>query len=95
MAIDKDTVKYTADLAKIIVSDEETEDTAKDLNKILNYIGIMDELDTQGVEPMSHVLPLKNIFREDVVMISEDRENILRNAPKQKDGYFTVPKTVD
>ena len=54
-----------------------------------------NELDTTGVEPMSHVFPVQNVFREDVVVNGDDRENILKNAPEEKDGSFVVPKTVD
>ena len=56
---------------------------------------IRDRLDTSGVEPMSHVFPVNNVFREDVVTNGDDRENILKNAPEERDGAFVVPKTVD
>ena len=62
---------------------------------MLDYIDKLNELDTTGVEPMSHVFPVKNVFREDVVVNGDDRENILKNAPEEKDGSFMVPKTVD
>ena len=53
------------------------------------------ELDTQGVEPMSHVFPVKNVFREDKVTNGDMREEILRNAPEEKDGMFAVPRTFE
>lgn len=62
---------------------------------MLDYIDKLNELDTTGVEPMSHVFPVQNVFREDVVVNGDDRENILKNAPEEKDGSFVVPKTVD
>ena len=65
------------------------------MEEMLNYIDKLNELDTTGVEPMSHVFPVQNVFREDVVVNGDDRENILKNAPEEKDGSFVVPKTVD
>ena len=55
----------------------------------------MKELNTDAIEPMSHAFPLKNVFREDVVTNQDDRENMLLNAPKKKDGAFMVPKTIE
>ena len=55
----------------------------------------LSELDTEGVEPMSHVFHVSNVFREDVVTNSDDRDNLLANAPEQKDGCYKVPKTFD
>ena len=62
---------------------------------ILEYIDTLNELDTSGVEPMSHVFPVNNVFREDVVTNGDDREEILANAPEAKEGAFVVPKTFD
>ena len=65
------------------------------MGRMLDYIYKLNELDTSGVEPMSHIFPVNNVFREDVVTNGDDRENILGNAPRQKDGAFQVPKTVE
>ena len=62
---------------------------------MLDYIDTLNELDTSGVEPMSHVFPVNNVFREDVVTNGDDREEILANAPEEKEGAFVVPKTFD
>jgi aspartyl-tRNA(Asn)/glutamyl-tRNA(Gln) amidotransferase subunit C len=62
---------------------------------MLDYIDKLNELDTEGVEPMSHVFSMNNVFREDAVVNGDDRENILANAPEQKDGAFKVPRTVE
>ena len=62
---------------------------------MIGYVDQLAELDTDGVEPMSHVFPLVNVLREDEVKPSMARELILQNAPKQKDGCFLVPKTVE
>ena len=64
------------------------------MGSMLDYIDKLNELDTSGVEPMSHVFPVHNVFREDVVVNGDTREKILANAPKEKDGSFVVPKTV-
>ena len=95
MTITEETIQYVAALAKLTVSDEDKKKVAKDLDDILDYIETMNKLDTEGIEPMSHVLPVKNVFREDVVTNQDDREQLLKNAPKQKDGCFAVPKTVE
>jgi aspartyl-tRNA(Asn)/glutamyl-tRNA(Gln) amidotransferase subunit C len=95
MKITQETVQYVAAQAKLSVSEEEQQKIAVDLDRILDYIETMNELDTEGVEPMSHVLPVKNVFREDVVVNEDNRTELLKNAPKQKDGSFAVPKTVE
>lgn len=95
MNITDETINYVAALAKLKLSDEEKEKAKEDLSKILGYIDTMNELDTDHIEPMSHVFPVKNVFREDVVTNGEDRDNLLCNAPVKKDGAFMVPKTVE
>ena len=95
MKITQETVQYVAALAKLSVSEEEKQKVALDLDRILDYIETMNELDTEGIEPMSHVLPVKNVFREDVIVNEDNRIELLKNAPKQKDGSFAVPKTVE
>ena len=82
-------------LAKLELSGEEKEAAKKDMARMLDYIDRLNELDTTGVEPMSHVFPVNNVFREDVVMNGDDSEDMLKNAPAVKDGSYKVPKTVD
>lgn len=95
MNITTDTVRYVAALAKVELSEEEMERAIGDLGSILNYMDCMNELDTTGVEPMSHAFGMTNVFREDVVVNGPDRDNLLQNAPVKKDGCFVVPKTVE
>lgn len=95
MNINQETVQYVAALAKLTVSEDEQGRIAKDLERILEYIGTMNELNTEGIEPMSHVLPIHNVFREDVVTNDSVRDELLKHAPKSKDGCFVVPKTVE
>lgn len=95
MKITEETVQYVAALAKLTVSEEGKQKVAKELDHILDYIETMNGLDTDGIEPMSHVLPVKNVFREDVVVNQDNREELIKNAPMKKDGCFVVPKTVE
>jgi len=95
MKITDQILQYTAALAKLTVSEDEKQKLANDLERILDYMETMNELDTEGVEPMSHVLPIFNVFREDLVANTDCREQILENAPMKKDGSFVVPKTVE
>jgi len=92
--ITDETIEYVGILAKLELSEEEKEQAKKDMANMLDYIGTLSELDTEGVEPMSHVFPVNNVFREDIVTNTDDRDNIILNAPKVKDGSFMVPKTV-
>lgn len=93
--ISDETIEYVGILAKLELSDEEKEQAKKDMANMLDYIDTLNELDTSGVEPMSHVFPVNNVFREDVVTNGYDREEILANAPEAKEGAFVVPKTFD
>ena len=93
--ISDETIEYVGILAKLELSEEEKEQAKKDMANMLDYIDTLNELDTSGVEPMSHLFPVNNVFREDVVTNEDDREEILANAPEAKDGAFVVPKTFD
>lgn len=91
--ITDETIEYVGILAKLELSDEEKEQAKKDLAEMLDYIDELGQLNTDGIEPMSHVFSVHNVFREDVVINGDDRENILKNAPEEKDGMFVVPNT--
>lgn len=93
--ISDEIIEYVGILAKLELSDEEKEQAKKDMGSMLDYIDKLNELDTEGVEPMSHVFPVNNVFREDIVTNGDDRDRILSNAPEEKDGTFVVPKTFD
>ena len=93
--ISDETIEYVGILAKLELSDEEKEAAKQYMGRMLDYIDKLNELDTTGVEPMSHVFPVTNVFREDVVTNGHERDKILMNAPEQKDGAFKVPKTVE
>ena len=93
--ISDETMEYVGILAKLELSDVEKEAAKRDMGRMLDYIDKLNELDTSGVEPMSHVFPVSNVFREDVVENGDEHEKMLANAPKVKDGMYQVPKTVE
>ncbi len=92
--ISDETMEYVGILAKLELSPEESEAAKKDMADMLDYIDKLNELDTTGIEPMSHVFPVHNVFREDVVVNSDGSKATLANAPQKKDGGFKVPKTI-
>lgn len=92
--ISDETIEYVGILAKLALSDEEKEQAKQDMGKMLDYIDKLSELDTTGIEPMSHVFSVQNVFREDVVTNGDLREQTLKNAPGEKDNMFIVPMTV-
>lgn len=93
--INDETIDYVGILAKLKLNEEEKVQAKADMQKMLDYIDKLDELDTTGVEPMSHVFAVNNVFREDVVVNGDDRDNMLANAPEKKEGQYKVPKTVE
>lgn len=93
--IDDETIDYVGILAKLELSAEEKEEAKKDIEQMLDYIDELNELDTDKVEPMTHIFPVSNVMREDVVTNTDDSKNILSNAPDKKDGAFKVPKTFE
>ncbi len=93
--ISDETIEYVGILAKLELNDAQKENAKKDMAGMLDYIDKLGELDTDGIEPMSHVFDVKNVWREDVVTNGDDRENIISNAPGEKNGMFEVPKTFD
>ena len=93
--ISDEIIEYVGILAKLSLSPQEKEEAKKDMSRMLDYIDRLNELDTSGVEPMSHIFPVNNVFREDVVENGDDREHMLVNAPQKKDGAYMVPKTIE
>ena len=95
MAIDAATVKKVASLARIREPDERLEALASELNGILAWIEQLNEVDTEGVEPMTSVVEAKLPMRQDVVTEPGDPARILANAPKTERNFFIVPKVVE
>jgi aspartyl-tRNA(Asn)/glutamyl-tRNA(Gln) amidotransferase subunit C len=95
LKISKETVLYVADLARLNLSDEESERLSDEMGGILGYMEKLNSLDTSNVKAMEHVEPVSNILREDIVEESFDRDLILSNAPDEQDGAFRVPRVVE
>lgn len=93
--INDETIDYVGILAKLELSPQEKEQAKTDMGRILDYIDKLGELDTTGVEPMSHVFPAQNVFREDVVTNGDESKATLQNAPGMKQNMFKVPRTVE
>ncbi len=95
MAAAEINIKYVAHLARIALTPEEETKLAAQLGNILGYIEKLRELDVSGVEPTAHAVPMVNITRADEVRESLSHEDALRNAPRQANGLFIVPKIVE
>lgn len=91
--ISEKSIELVRNFSKTGMNEEEKEQAKKDMESMLDYIDKLNELDTEGVEPLSHVFPVHNVFREDEVTNGDDRENMLKNAPQKKEGTYMVPKT--
>jgi len=94
MAITIEQVEHIARLARLQFSDAEKEMLSEELSQILQYMEKLNELDTEGVEPLSHPTELVNIMRPDKVQPSFTPEEALKNAPSKQDGFFKVPKVI-
>jgi len=88
-------VEYVAHLARLEISEQEKETLTAQLNDILRYIDQLNELDTEGVEPMSHALSVTNVFKEEKIGDSIGIEEALANAPDARGEFFRVPKVID
>lgn len=87
-------VERVAELARVHLSPEERERALEDLARIVGYVAQLQEVDTRGVEPLHHVLDLKNVLRDDVPEPSLPVEEALRNAPARKGNLFLLPKVI-
>lgn len=95
MKITKEQVTHVANLARLNLTEEEKEHMTKDMESIISFVDQMDELDIKEVAPTAHIIPINNVFREDKVRPSMDRDTLLKNAPSQEKGCFSVPKIVE
>lgn len=95
MAIDAATVRKVARLARIAEPEERLESLSRELSSILNWIEQLDEVDTDGVEPMTTPVAMPLPMRDDVVTEGGDPTRVLSNAPKSTRGFFVVPKVVE
>ena len=95
MAINKDVVKYTANLARIELSSEELEHFTGQLDRILAYVDKLNTLNAADLKPTSHVLKMKNVYREDARKDSLPVSGAMQNAPLRENNLFKVPKIID
>jgi len=95
MSITVKDVEHVANLARLELSEQEKEQFTEQLNAILKYAEKLGELDTDHVEPTSHVLPVMNVMRDDRVHESVTQETALKNAPDEEDGQFKVPAVLE
>lgn len=94
MKIDQDTVDKIAVLARLELSADEKVETIKDMNRILDFMDKLNEVDTSGVEPLVYMNADANVLREDVVRQDISHEEALLNAPKKDDNFFHVAKVI-
>ncbi|MBO4294552.1 MAG: Asp-tRNA(Asn)/Glu-tRNA(Gln) amidotransferase subunit GatC [Alphaproteobacteria bacterium] len=95
MAVDNNTVKQVAFLARLKVEDSKVEQTKDEFNKILNWVEQLNEVNTENVEPLVAVNDTTLPLREDEITDGNLKTEILKNAPMQEFGYFAVPKVVE
>lgn len=95
MEITKDLVEYVSNLSNIRLDEATSAKMENELGEIIKYMDVLNEVNTDGVEPMSHVFSIKNVLREDEIKESYDRDLILKNAPERTNEAFVVPKIVE
>ena len=95
MSVDLTTVKKIASLARLAVSENEAEALVPELNKILDWVEQLGEVDVEGIAPMTAVIPNHLRLRDDVVTDGDVRDKVLANAPQAEHGFFTVPKVIE
>ena len=95
MSVTEDDVRKVARLSRIAVNEQHAEELVGELNGILAWIDQLNEVDIEGVEPMTSVVETQLPMREDVVTDGDIQDQVLANAPRSEDGFFVVPKSVE
>lgn len=85
-------VEHVAKLARLELTEDEKEKFTKQLGDVLKYVEQMNEVDTTGVVPMAHAFDIVNVMREDEVVYEQTKEELMKNAPDEENGFFKVPK---
>ena len=88
-------IEHLSLLARLNLSDDEKQLFSRQVDSIIDYINTLNELDTSDVEPTAHILPMKNVFREDTLKVSLPREKAMQNAPEKNDDFYRVPKIIE
>lgn len=92
--IDEETMENVCVLAKLFLEGEEREKAKNEMQKMLDYVEKLQELDTEDISPLAHIFEGQNVFRDDFVTNGNDRCAMLANAPREKEGQYVVPKTI-
>lgn len=95
MSVTKKDVDYVADLARLQLTDEETESLVEDMNQILDYMTTLEEVDTSDVKPLEHVIELEYRLRDDKAKEPLPHDEALKNAPDADSDYFRVPRVIE
>ncbi|MBO6536438.1 MAG: Asp-tRNA(Asn)/Glu-tRNA(Gln) amidotransferase subunit GatC [Balneolaceae bacterium] len=95
MSVSEKEARYVADLARLQLTEQEVSSLAKDMNNILGYMDLLNELDTTNVEPLEHVIELTSRFRPDKAESPLSHDDALKNAPDADTDYFRVPKVIE
>jgi aspartyl-tRNA(Asn)/glutamyl-tRNA(Gln) amidotransferase subunit C len=95
MAITKDQVEYVAKLARLNLKEEEKERLTVDMAQIIDFADKLNSLNTEGIEPTAHILPINNVIRKDEIKPSYDRDVMLENAPSKENGCYKISKVVE
>lgn len=95
MSVTVNDVKHIANLCRLNVPDDEMDKFVEQFNQILNYAEILKKVDTQGIKPSPYVLPISNVLREDVPVVSLSHEDAMKNAPEEYEGGFKVPRVIE
>jgi aspartyl-tRNA(Asn)/glutamyl-tRNA(Gln) amidotransferase subunit C len=95
MKISCEGISYITKLARLKLTKIEQERLTKDMTNILEFVDKINQLDTEGVTPTSHAVHINNVFRDDIIEESYDKEKILANAPEKENDFFKVPKIVE
>ena len=95
MKIARQEVEHVAVLARLALNDTELDLVTDQMNQILGYVDKLNELDTDGIVPTAHAVPVENAFREDIIRPSIGNDNALKNAPEAANNCFRVPKIIE
>lgn len=95
MSVSKEEVKHLAKLSKLEFDEKSLDKITNDLSSIVDFANQLSNIDVEGVKPTAHILDIKNVFREDIMDKSYDREEILKNATEKEAGCVSVPQTVE
>ncbi len=95
MKVTERDIKTVASLSRLKIREDESAQVVEQLDKFLTYVENLQAIDTTNIEPTTYALPMQNVFREDKIKPSLDRELALSNAPLKEDGYFKVPRVLE